>query len=134
LKFNLIVVDDLDLNGLDAVVVGHFLVFAGVVGEFALIDTDIVKSIIEKFIAADGIFFEQVMKVALGVVVGWWKVFGKKDFNGQWFRQGRYHPLAGVGNGVNFVGRQIRSEKQGDAGDVYQRDNNEVDDEFKILA
>jgi hypothetical protein len=74
------------------------------------------------------------MKIVLSVVVRWWKILGKENLYGQWLGQGCDNFFAGVGNGINSIGRQIRPEKQCDSGDVYQHNNDEVDDEFKILA
>ena len=81
---------------MDAIVVRQLLILPGRGIASLGFGTDVVKPIIKIFIGMNRILFQQVVKIAFGVVVGRRQIFGKEDVDGQRLRKGGHHMLAGL--------------------------------------
>jgi hypothetical protein len=126
-EFDFIFFDELDLDRMNAVVIGDLPIAVSLLTDPLCVGVDVIKTVIEEFIAMQSIFFQQIVQISLCIVVGGRQIFGKKNIDSKRFRQGGHHFFAGFGQGVKLVSGQIDSEKKGDAHQVDQNDNDKVD-------
>ena len=79
-KFDFIFFNHLDLLGVNAVIIGQFLIFPGAIGNFAFLSTDIIKTVIKESVGIYGIFPQEITQILFGRIVGRRQVFCKKYF------------------------------------------------------
>ncbi len=90
----------LDLDGIDAISLGQFLISAGLIIQAAFIRIYVVETVIKIPVGRKGIFFQKIMQVPFRVVIRCREVLGEKDFDGQRLGQGGYHFFAGGRKGI----------------------------------
>jgi hypothetical protein len=112
LNLGLVLFDGLDIDGVDAVVLGHLPVFLRLLAELAFPGAHVEKTVAQVFPGMGGILIHQVMEVAFEVVVGSGQVLGEKDVYGQRFVEGRDRALAGLGERIESVGGQVQAKEQ----------------------
>jgi len=81
-----------------------------------------------------GIFFQEVVKIPLRIVMGRGKVLGEKDLDCERLRKCGYHLFAGLGDGVDLALRQVQSKKEGNARHINQGNDNKVDKKSNIIS
>jgi hypothetical protein len=132
LELDLIFFENLNLNGMNTVVLSAFLVLLGFLADVPFLGADITEAVVKIIVGINGIFFQKVMEIPLGVVVGSGKVLGEKDIDGQRFGQGGDNPSTDFRYRVDLVLSEVHSEKQGSTCDIDQDDDNEIDEELHI--
>ena len=64
---------------MNSVIIRQSLVFLGFFRQFTFFSTYVIKVIVKMMTGIDAVFFQQVMQVAFGIIVGSRQVFCKKN-------------------------------------------------------
>ena len=126
LELDLVLLDGLDLDRVNAVGVGELLVVPGLGRNVPLVGADVVEPVVEELLVVNGILLQQVAQILLDVVVGRGQVAAVEDVDGQRLREGGDHLPARFGKGQDPAPGQIEAREQREAGHVDQHDDQHV--------
>ena len=133
LEFNLILFDRLNLDGKNTVVPRKDLVLLGFFADVSFLGTHIVETVVEVSIGVIGILLEEILKVALRVIVRSRQVFGEKDVDGERFGKRGNHAPACFRYGVDVIFCQVGPDEQGHAHHIDQDDHDDIDHELDVF-